>query len=329
VGVSESTLEHEKDSSSSSQNSPDPRGFSYIFVSAFSILVCWFLSKSRTTVLRSANHIHHQNSIDSTRERGQKISDGPIRVAVESFPPPESPPEERQREKQKKNLIKWAALFANILTLVAVAWYTLLTQKQLRVSSHSLQTTQEHFRIDERAWVGLEPVKPILRVPRSGKFGAGFDYEIYLRNTGKSVARCVEIRVPRQASQSSITMGDNAVTIDNTQNKFLLGEFKGSGDIPIIMSAPKALAPGQITTIPLSLFGQEPQIFTKDEWVSYFVGRVDYADEFGVQHWVKFCFFVADPKGNLWYCKYGNDEDNNPEVPPDKLPSCPVTAPPT
>jgi hypothetical protein len=214
------------------------------------------------------------------------------------------------------------------LTFLAVVWYAWVATQQRNAMITQNKVSTEAFRIDERAWVGIEPVKPLLKVPRSGKFGAGFDYEIYLKNTGKTVARCAEIRVPKQASQSSITMGDHAEIIDNIQNNFLLGKFKNSENMPIIRSASKVLAAGQTTTIPLSLFGQEPQIFTNDEWVSYFVGRVDYADEFGVQHWVKFCFFVADSKGNPWYCKYGNDEDNNPEIPLDKLPDCPVKAPP-
>jgi hypothetical protein len=51
------------------------------------------------------------------------------------------------------------------------------------------------------------------------------------------------------------------------------------------------------------------------QFYDYLIGRIDYEDVFYIKHWRKFCFVAADSKGNLRDCKYGNDEDRNPELP--------------
>jgi hypothetical protein len=194
----------------------------------------------------------------------------------------------------------------------------------LKVSENNFEAVQEHFRTDERAWVGIEVSRPSVKAPANNKFPALFGYEGNARNTGKTVARCVEIRSERQGGLGSLAMTENKEIIDNWQDKFLLGKFQNSPpESEIIRSAPKVLAPGQVTPIPVNFAGQGP----RNNFGAMFVGRVDYIDEFSVRHWVKFCFFIADGAGNLWYCKYGNDEDRNPETPPKTEPTCPVTEP--
>jgi len=117
------------------------------------------------------------------------------------------------------------------------------------------------------------------------------------------------------ATQSSITTGDSAEALKWEQDKLLLGKVPTASDLPVNNPVPKVLAPNTSSAIPVVLNGQEPQYFPKDEWVSYLIGRVDYTDAFGIDHWMKFCFFVADSRGILWNCKEGNDEDRNPELP--------------
>jgi hypothetical protein len=79
---------------------------------------------------------------------------------------------------------------------------------------------------------------------------------------------------------------------------------------------PKTLAPGMVSSVPFPLNGQEPQVFPNGDIVSYLIGRIDYVDEFKVPHWMKFCFYVGNARGEIWNCQEGNDEDNNPEIPP-------------
>jgi hypothetical protein len=194
-------------------------------------------------------------------------------------------------------------------------WSGCIFQGQLTEARIATQRSTESFRIDERAWIELETIKGIMFTPRTSKIGAGFKYPIVMRNFGKTVARNIQLRASRNGSQSSVTMGDNAGSIKWIQDKLPLGEVPSASDIPVNNPVPKVIAPNTSSPVPLILNGQEPQHFTKDEVVSYLIGRIDYTDAFGVSHWVKFCFFVADSQGTLWNCKQGTDEDTNPEGP--------------
>ncbi len=205
---------------------------------------------------------------------------------------------------------------------VAVSIYALITMlmwgqmiKQSHIASESLRQSTESFRIDERAWIEIEPIKGTLFSPRMGKVGAGFQYPIYIRNVGKTVARNIQLRGSRQSSQSSITMGDSVEQLQWEQDKLLRGKVPTAADLPIDNPVPKVLAPNTSSVVPVVFYGQEPQIFPKVELVYYLIGRVDYTDAFGIDHWMKFCFFVVNARGDLWNCKEGNDEDSNPELP--------------
>jgi hypothetical protein len=177
----------------------------------------------------------------------------------------------------------------------------------------ALTASIEQFRIDERAWIEIEPIKAIPFSPKDEKFGATFLYNLYIRNVGKTVARDIRLRASRQGSMSSINMGSDAKPIEWEQDKLLLGKVPSAKDIPINNPVERTLAPNTTAAVPLILNGQEPW---QNGWVSFLIGRVDYTDGFGVEHWKKFCFFVANARGELWNCQEGNDEDRNPETPP-------------
>jgi hypothetical protein len=216
-------------------------------------------------------------------------------------------------DRERSKAADWAMVIPTFFAVIAAFGSAWLFQEQLIEARRSTDAAIRNFRVDERAWVELEPIKGALRAPRTAKIGAAFSYPIYIRNVGKTVARDVQFRASRNGSQSSITRGDNADSLAWEQDQLLLGKVPTAKDIPITIAAPTVLAPNSSTATPAILFGQEPQIFPKDESVSYLIGRVDYSDEFGVRNWQKFCFFVADASGNLWNCKEGNDEDHNSE----------------
>lgn len=210
----------------------------------------------------------------------------------------------------------WCAFAAAVIYagISLLQWSQMLRQSHL--ANATLTQSIKSFRIDERAWIELEPIHGAMFSARTEKIGADFAYPIYIKNFGKTVARDVTLRASRNGTQSSITMGDSAEQIAWEQDKLLLGKVPTAADIPIVISVRRVLAPNTTTPVPAILHGQEPQYFTNTEWVSYIIGRVDYTDSFGVPHWVKFCFFVANPRGELRNCKEGNDEDRNPEMPP-------------
>lgn len=223
-----------------------------------------------------------------------------------------------QRSRATQESIKkatWAAFYAVAIYAAITTCMWIAMKEQNRIAIKTLRQSVESFRIDERAWIGIEPIKKSLFSARTAKIGADFQYPIYIRNAGKTVARDIQLRASRNGPQGSIAMGDSAQALNFEQDKLLMGQVPTAAGIPINNPMPRVLAPNTISAVPLILNGQEPQYFPKDEWVSYLIGRIDYSDTFGVSHWVKFCFFVANPRGDLWNCKEGNDEDNNPELP--------------
>lgn len=272
---------------------------------------------------------------DAPEGQGSTAKDANERIpAHEEVPPAINKGEEANNYEE---LVVWSwpwfkkqitiALIVEVLIFATTIKIACIYSGQLDAMITQNKNTLEAFHTDERAWIGIEPLKPKLKAPASAKFTALYTYELYLRNSGKTVARCVEVRLPRGASGSSADFVNHEDWIANLQDKFLLGQFKGSEGIPITRSSPQAIAPGQVAPIPIDIYGQAPQVFTNSQQIWSFVGRVDYIDEFSVRHWVKFCMFIAQRDGSLGYCKYGNDEDRNPEIPPAVKPSCPVTQP--
>jgi hypothetical protein len=222
---------------------------------------------------------------------------------------------------KKKAFWKWAGFSVQLVTLIVVSIYTGIAycqwKEMIKATNEAVRTNKqsaEAFRIDERAWVGIEKIEIMRTYPASGRFGAGFRFGIYPKNFGRTQAREVAF-TDVSGAMTSITQGDNPSWVDSVQDQMLTGKFKGASDIPMNKAVPKVIGPGIASPVPFTVDAQEPQIFPKDEWVSYLIGRIDYTDAFHVRHWVKYCYFVVDAKGTLWPCKYGNDEDDNPETP--------------
>jgi hypothetical protein len=170
-----------------------------------------------------------------------------------------------------------------------------------------LRTSLWAFRTDERAWVELEPIKPINFRPEDDKFPAMFKYEIYPKNVGKTSARDIELRIlpPLFASMDS----EHSVEWINFQDKILNKEVPSAADIPVEGPFPKVLGPSTASSVPFVVHAQAPMVNGK--MVQFIVGRINYVDAFEVKHWLKFCFFVVDTQGNLRTCTVGNDEDRN------------------
>jgi hypothetical protein len=243
-------------------------------------------------------------------------------------------------EQNKSYTLQGRIFWATVATGIAVAAYAVITFLQWRTMNETMceirkQTTSagiaanaaksaaqtagdtliksiEQFRIDERAWIEIDRIERTQVSSRSNEFGAAFRYRLYPRNVGKTAAHSIAINAAR-SMQTSITLQSNAGNMEREQDQILLKALpKEARDNPV----PRVLAPGTTSAVPFVMDGQEPQIFSKDEWVSYLIGRIDYMDEFGVHHWMKFCFYVGEANGTLWNCHEGNDEDHNPEVPP-------------
>jgi hypothetical protein len=192
--------------------------------------------------------------------------------------------------------------------------------RQSRIANTALQKSTESFRIDERAWIELEPIQPAKLFFPATKFipRNSFIYELYPKNFGKTIAR--DITMKANVSGGSEDFGNSADQMERWQDKFLLNQFTemGTGKPVVIPPSPipKVLAPSVSTPVPYVVHAASPQYFNNGHAMyDYIVGRVDYTDQFNIPHWIKFCFFVRNPRGELTSCQYGNDEDRNPETP--------------
>jgi len=272
-----------------------------------------------TAVGHKQDHGKHTDP-EANKDKQHCLPDSPITVM--SLPPTQTD-EERAYEKKKKRreTIKfWGEIFG-VIVLMVYAGFTIAiwraNKQAADAAKDTLQKTIDHFQIDERAWIEIDPIKPVPLVPRT-KFvpRSVFQYPLYLRNVGKTMARDVVMKAT--VNGSSERLGNDASMMEATQDRYLLDKFKESGtERAVIVPAnpiPKIIAPSVVAPVPYVLTGQEPQYFKNGGALyDYLVGRIDYVDQFNVSHWIKFCFFVANPRGELRSCKYGNDEDRNSE----------------
>jgi hypothetical protein len=222
---------------------------------------------------------------------------------------------EADRQYRVQNTLKnatWSAFVAAaIYALISLLiWCQMI--RQSRTASAALRQSTESFRVDERAWIEIEQIKPVLKAPASHSFGALFTYDIYPKNVGKTAAYDIAVKALRGAPMSDLSLGDNADEIARYQ-KMLLTNAMGMPDVLISRRVSKTLGPNEVSHAPFDMYCQEPQ----KGLYQFLIGRVDYADAFRIQHWMTFCFFIADASGNIQYCQEGNNEDRNPELPPD------------
>lgn len=220
--------------------------------------------------------------------------------------------------------------YAEIVGILLLALYTFYTIKMYHASKMSadaaasaadtatkaLAKSIDDFRIDERAWIEIEQVKPDFlgnfpQIARRSQCG------IYPRNVGKTVA--TDITVKASAQWSSEELDADRSGMANIQDRFLLDKFTemGTGNTVNVPKnpVPKVLAPNTTSPAPFRLACQAPQFFSNGhQMIHYILGRIDYCDQFRVKHWHKFCYFVVNARGEIRNCQEGNDEDRNPET---------------
>jgi len=228
---------------------------------------------------------------------------------------------ERKRNNFWKSIERLAAIVAAVLSLVAVIFtYCTLQQitRQANVAQRQLEASIESFRVDERAWIELEPPAPILKVLASPTYwGSLFTYDCFLKNVGRTAAFNIAVRAPRGATMAALAFGDNSEYVGRYQEALrrdaVFPKAMNPEDRVILLSErnSKTLGPGVRAFSPFQMYGQEPS----DGTYRFLIGRIDYEDAFGVSHWSTFCFFI-DTGGQLRYCREGNDKDRNPEISP-------------
>jgi hypothetical protein len=174
-------------------------------------------------------------------------------------------------------------------------------------ASAALKASIDSFRTDERAWVEIEPIKPLLLTHSESDIGDIFTCNIYLHNLGKTVATNISVRA--EGPMSTNGWDENAQVVTGSQDR-----------IPKVIPSSRVqrvLAPNEIAAAPFRLTCPAPQTFKSGgQLIHYLIGRIDYVDQFRIAHWKRFCYFVVNNRGEIWNCQQGNQEDNNPETPP-------------
>ena len=188
-----------------------------------------------------------------------------------------------------------------LLVINLFLWHTTdksaeAAKEAAKTAADTLHKTVEHFRTDERAWIEIETVKPRI-IP--------FQYEVFIRNVGKTVAR--DIVLKRLTMMDGNTGAMKARAIQRAQDTMLVEK----SEIPAL-PMPTSLAPNTAPMIPFRIGGAAPNA----GYFQHMLGRIDYNDVFGVPHWIKFCFVIIDSNGNVQYCETGNEEDRNLEIQP-------------
>lgn len=229
----------------------------------------------------------------------------------------ETPDAASQPSIAKRGPSPWLDVFVQAALCAATIGAFFAAAIYAHIAHEQLVAIQNQFRIDERAWLGIKFSDPAVVVPPL------YTYNLSVRNVGKTIAQCVEIRAPLGTLLGTTPGADDAASMDRMQDALLPGGFLNHPGVQIKRGAPESIIPGQEIPIPIRISGQSYQ----QNIGSILIGRADYIDEFRVRHWVKFCFVVG-AEGRLSYCEHGNSDDQNKEDPPKIDPPCPLPTPP-
>jgi hypothetical protein len=162
------------------------------------------------------------------------------------------------------------------------------------------------FNPEDRAWLEIGHIDEVIASPDQPS-SRHFQYGIYPRNVGKSVANDVLVLALEATDGASFMSNRQSIKAHQDQLFFASGANKPSQGQPGTVS----LAPGEQAVVGGFAGGAEPKRLADGFVVySYILGRIDYIDVFGIPHWTHFCFYVLNAKGELGSCAYGNDKDN-------------------
>ncbi len=154
---------------------------------------------------------------------------------------------------------RWVAFLMTLLAVAAVAAYAIVAARtleqvrlQVGVVERQLRESMESFRRDERAWVEIEPVKPMFVAPQDDFSTPWFHYDIYLKNIGKTVADDITVRAID--ARDGIDVAEDAAGVQAWQVRLQENEVaSGATNYAFFPTnrVPKLLAPGGVTAAPM------------------------------------------------------------------------------
>lgn len=182
----------------------------------------------------------------------------------------------------------------------------------------AVDNSVQQFRMDERAWLELEsfqnePVEMTDALKRVYPGLRAFAQGVTIRNYGRSVARNISVRLNMTNADESFGKNSKKLRITEEALRLSKNTATNKSDWVYIYKAPVAtsLAPGSSMNATMPLIGIPHHTEGGKDVFPYNVGRIDYTDAFGVNHWKTFCFRITETDRS--YCETGNDEDSNSE----------------
>jgi hypothetical protein len=327
--------------SSPSQNPDEPSGLLKILGAVSSgFLFGWFLSQFKTPIQESIETIHPQDSTTNQIKCGEDVTSSPVRVIVDSPPPPHAPDKEQRakdhrRERRERWILvaNWATALVALGLLIVTAKYAAYTYQMWREMQQQTCIQRNAAMNAERAWVGLDgtPSVEIGLLEDRKRMGAAINFTV--KNYGKGPALSV------MAGARIVPSGtDNRHVVEDALESTcdLLSPFVGvkptrpvSSDEDLmkhqwghVVFPNQPFGTGTVTTIDL------PKMIGKEVYV---VGCIVYRDQFSEPHWTKFCYNTGDfakdavkdtaSFKHLYMCNANNYTDEIEKKPP----ACPVT----
>ena len=169
-----------------------------------------------------------------------------------------------------------------------------------KAAKDAVDGAQRASQLDQRAWVGVDYIDPVPRLPEIGK---PFAVNVRIKNNGKTPARKI------------VTVGRLDPVLKGNLPNFSYDGLarRQAGNLP----------PAGGITIPinplLNAETKQPYLFTQeflDELIAgkfslYAHGRIGYEDIFGQPHWVEYCAILPVPLiGAFAFCDDHNDTDD-------------------
>jgi hypothetical protein len=197
-----------------------------------------------------------------------------------------------------KTLAIWSG-FAGIVCFLLLA----ALQMQEVVSNEEASSAGGHdpaFRLDQRAWLGVDYIRPVPLRPEVGK---PFQVIVRLKNTGKTPARNIIGTALAEPTANERPSYDYA-----GRKQFRRGVIASNagGDIPINLS--RSPNTGEVVPLTQETFDG----LSRGDIKIFAHGKVDYEDIFGIPHWFTFCGKLNVPfDGHFGACADHNDIDAN------------------
>jgi hypothetical protein len=278
-----------------SEDSHEIRGLFYVLISASAFLFGWFLSRLHGPREYPRAFGEHRDDIPNENQPGDDGRKPPLKVAIDSVPPPRIPPEEQdareeRREKNERETLRvaWFTLIALILYSAITGAMWLATKKSADAAKESAEaarqtadTSKAALHFDQRAWVSM------IRDDFRWHVGDAMVFPSRYLNNGKTPAKHVHGWI-------------TATWMTGDQTPEFIYE-PGTGH-PMLRSESPLLWASESTHIKLPVYKSgtqagetmtltKPMLVEMESGKSYILihGKLIYDDVFGVNHWITFC----------------------------------------